>query len=275
MSEVSSAQCDLSAHYEYAPFGAVILKRGEFAATNPWRFSSEYAEAETATAYYNYRHYEPIMGRWTSRDPMLENGGVNVYSMVVNAPNNRADRLGLVWTGTISKSGGTLSYSEPIEQIILLKDFGGRIEMSTSGLTTVSPTGKSRAECVNGSAVPVKTTSEWSISLLPPALSREVVESHGEAWQRATAWTVEENLVYTIMDVSLSVDGVRYEWSEEFCECFKLTYGISSHGSAYVNNFGVVVMAVAVVTVPQTLPELAVALRDALAPRTFPIPSLL
>ena len=47
------------------------------------------------------------------------------------------------------------------------------------------------------------------------------------------------------------------------------------NGSAYVNNFGVVVMAVAVVTVPQTLPELAVALRDALAPRTFPIPSLL
>ena len=68
VSEVVAENGDMSAHYEYAPFGAVIAQRGASAAANPWRFSSEYAEDDTATVYYNYRHYEPETGRWMSRD---------------------------------------------------------------------------------------------------------------------------------------------------------------------------------------------------------------
>ena len=29
---------------------------------------------DTATVYYNYRHYEPVTGRWLSRDPVGELG---------------------------------------------------------------------------------------------------------------------------------------------------------------------------------------------------------
>ena len=68
VSEVVAENGDMSAHYEYAPFGAVIAQRGASAAANPWRFSSESAEDDTATVYYNYRHYEPETGRWMSRD---------------------------------------------------------------------------------------------------------------------------------------------------------------------------------------------------------------
>ena len=49
--------------YTYDAWGTLDL-----AADNPWRFSSEYAEEATATVYYNYRHYEPMSGRWTARD---------------------------------------------------------------------------------------------------------------------------------------------------------------------------------------------------------------
>ncbi|MGN0854166.1 MAG: hypothetical protein ACI4R9_01450 [Kiritimatiellia bacterium] len=38
------------------------MRNAPVAASNPWRFSSEYAEDDTATVYYNYRHYEPVMG---------------------------------------------------------------------------------------------------------------------------------------------------------------------------------------------------------------------
>lgn len=65
----------VAAHYEYAPFGEVTaqVRQGgvaayDFASLNPWRFSSEYADDASATVYYNYRHYEPVMGRWLSRD---------------------------------------------------------------------------------------------------------------------------------------------------------------------------------------------------------------
>ena len=74
VSEVVAENDDVAAHYEYAPFGTVTAQRGASAASNPWRFSSEYGEDDTATAYYNYRHYESMTGRWMSRDPIEERG---------------------------------------------------------------------------------------------------------------------------------------------------------------------------------------------------------
>ena len=72
VSEVIAANSCVVAHYEYAPFGAVIVRHGSLASVNPWRFSSEYAEDDTGTVYYNYRHYEPTSARWLSRDPIME-----------------------------------------------------------------------------------------------------------------------------------------------------------------------------------------------------------
>ena len=74
VSEVIAENGDTEAHYEYAPFGAVIAQRGASAAANPWRFSSECTDNTLGIAYYNYRHYEPIVGKWTSRDPLGEKG---------------------------------------------------------------------------------------------------------------------------------------------------------------------------------------------------------
>ena len=84
VSEVIASDGALAAHYDYAPFGAVTAQRGTSAASTPWRFSSEYAEDETATVYYNYRHYEPMAGRWLTRDPIEEVGGFNMYSFCLN-----------------------------------------------------------------------------------------------------------------------------------------------------------------------------------------------
>ena len=94
VSEVVAADGAVSAHYEYAPFGAVITQHGEAAAANPWRFSSEYAEDDTATVYYNYRPYEPVVGMWLCRDSIGELGSLNLYSFVVNSPMIRLDLLG-------------------------------------------------------------------------------------------------------------------------------------------------------------------------------------
>lgn len=44
--------------------------------------------------YYGYRYYHPELGRWISRDPIGEEGGVNLYGFVRNSPMSYFDSLG-------------------------------------------------------------------------------------------------------------------------------------------------------------------------------------
>lgn len=50
--------------------------------------------SETGRRYYGFRHYDPMLGRWLSRDPIGERGGVNLYAMLCNRPTNELDKLG-------------------------------------------------------------------------------------------------------------------------------------------------------------------------------------
>ena len=47
-------------------------------------------------AYYGYRWYDPLTGRWPSRDPIEERGGENLYGFVCNDGIGNFDILGLV-----------------------------------------------------------------------------------------------------------------------------------------------------------------------------------
>ena len=51
--------------------------------------------------YYGYRYYSPVLGRWLSRDPIGEDGGLNLYGFVGNEPVSLVDFLGLedYWIG--------------------------------------------------------------------------------------------------------------------------------------------------------------------------------
>jgi hypothetical protein len=46
-------------------------------------------------SYYGYRWYDPVTGRWPSRDPIEEQGGINLYGFVGNDGINWVDLLGL------------------------------------------------------------------------------------------------------------------------------------------------------------------------------------
>jgi len=46
-------------------------------------------------ADYGYRYYDPLTGRWPSRDPIGEKGGKNLYGFVGNRGSNSIDFLGL------------------------------------------------------------------------------------------------------------------------------------------------------------------------------------
>jgi RHS repeat-associated protein len=72
----------------------VLQASGPAAAINPFRFSTKYEDPETSLLYYGYRFYNPSTGRWLSRDPIEEAGGMNLYAYVENDPINYIDTDG-------------------------------------------------------------------------------------------------------------------------------------------------------------------------------------
>lgn len=81
--------------YAYDPFGNLLGMSGASAAGNRYRFSSKEVHPQTGIYYYGFRFYEPNLQRWTSRDPIEEMGGLNLYGFVGNEPTDFIDPDGL------------------------------------------------------------------------------------------------------------------------------------------------------------------------------------
>ena len=78
--------------YSYAPFGTVT-ESGDV--SQPFQWSSEHYDSELDLVYYNFRHYSPSLGRFLSRDPIEEQGRLNLYAFVENAGWSEFDLRGL------------------------------------------------------------------------------------------------------------------------------------------------------------------------------------
>ena len=93
ITEYLSTTGTIAAHFAYDPFGNTVVNTdttGQF----PYRFSTKPLDSATGLYYYNYRYYDPATGRWLSRDPIEEKGGVNLYEFVKNNGVNQWDFMG-------------------------------------------------------------------------------------------------------------------------------------------------------------------------------------
>ena len=63
-------------------------------------------------AYYGYRYFDPLTGRWPSRDPIGEKGGKNLYGFVENRPLSYIDMLGCTEIVLIAPSVGDTTNQE-------------------------------------------------------------------------------------------------------------------------------------------------------------------
>jgi RHS repeat-associated protein len=89
--------------YRFSAFGLRAILDPDFdpRATSlydwDFAFKGQFLDLESGYYNYGYRYYSPELGRWLSRDPIGETGGVNLYAMVLNNPTNEHDKLGLAW----------------------------------------------------------------------------------------------------------------------------------------------------------------------------------
>ena len=81
------------AEYGYNSFGRLMAKGGSL--EQPFQFSTKRYDKNSGLVYYGYRFYNPAIERWMNRDPLGEDGGVNLYGFVENDPVNLVDPEGL------------------------------------------------------------------------------------------------------------------------------------------------------------------------------------
>ena len=74
------------AMYRYDPFGNTVSSSGALADANIYRFSSKEYHTNSGTYDLLYRFYDPTLQRWLNRDPVNEQGGINLYSFTANSP---------------------------------------------------------------------------------------------------------------------------------------------------------------------------------------------
>jgi RHS repeat-associated protein len=90
------------AAYRYGPFGKLLAKTGSL--EQPFGFSTKRYDAQNGLIEYGFRRYAPAIGRWTTRDPLGEAGGINLYAFVGNNPVNWVDPNGTSPTITLSNA---------------------------------------------------------------------------------------------------------------------------------------------------------------------------
>ena len=74
---------------------------------NPFRYNSQYTDAESGLIYLRARYYDPSIGRFMAEDPVKD--GLNWYAYCAGNPVNFVDPSGLE---EIVVSGGRYSYDE-------------------------------------------------------------------------------------------------------------------------------------------------------------------
>jgi uncharacterized protein RhaS with RHS repeats len=84
-------------------------------------------------SYYGYRYYDPETARWSSRDPIGERGGMNLYGFVGNDGVNWLDYLGL--KECCDKNGNPYDCDKLREKMTLLADQFDQLKDQLSDLS--------------------------------------------------------------------------------------------------------------------------------------------
>jgi RHS repeat-associated protein len=66
---------------DFDAFGNIVTNQGSrWSPSTAFGFSTKYEDVETGLLYYGYRYYDPVTGRWPSRDPLGDEAFFNQYS---------------------------------------------------------------------------------------------------------------------------------------------------------------------------------------------------
>jgi RHS repeat-associated protein len=92
--EMTDATGAIRARYDYDPYGRRTKVSGDV--DGDFAYTGHYFHQNSGLYLAPYRAYDADSGRWISRDPLSESGGLNLYAYVNGDPINATDPLGLL-----------------------------------------------------------------------------------------------------------------------------------------------------------------------------------
>jgi RHS repeat-associated protein len=130
-----------AAKFVYDPYGDVVSIEGDMplplkdsppvdisglhGSDFSFGFSTKYHDREVGLVAYQLRSYSPVLGRWLNRDPIEEEGGVNLYGFVDNGPVFTADSMGSAkFKGKSKTSGFFYSFSVDKCEVVIIYGHG-------------------------------------------------------------------------------------------------------------------------------------------------------
>jgi RHS repeat-associated protein len=90
---LSNSAGALANTYTYDAFGKQTASTGTI--VNPFRYTGRELDAETGLYNYRFRYYDQNVGRFLSEDPILWDGGINLYRYADGNPVSKVDPMGL------------------------------------------------------------------------------------------------------------------------------------------------------------------------------------
>jgi RHS repeat-associated protein len=93
--EMTNSAGGLVARYDYDPYGRRTLVNGTDLAD--FGFTGFYHDQATGLDFSATRAYVADLGRWITKDPIGEAGGINLYDYARNNPINLTDPTGLIY----------------------------------------------------------------------------------------------------------------------------------------------------------------------------------
>jgi RHS repeat-associated protein len=126
--EVQAVDGATAASFDYDPYGNLIQSGG--AAAPDFRYAGMFYEQSSGLYLTQFRAYDPVMGRWLSRDPIGLAGGPNTYEYAGSDPIARNDPVGLRWLYAVlwspspqDKSVGHAALLEGDGTTVILSEF--------------------------------------------------------------------------------------------------------------------------------------------------------
>jgi len=187
--------------YQFSAFGLRTILNSDYTVRSvsecsmEFGFQGQFEDAETGWMNYGYRYYLAALGRWACKDPLGQNGGLNLYAASNNNVVGKVDFLGLVSVDF------TPADEDPGTRLVSKTQTGNPMETAYDGDSWCECDDKCKLTCYAFIDATIYQDEDWSYPFMRLVRNGEIpisdaskVYGHEQAHIRARNEEVEHKI---------------------------------------------------------------------------------